>query len=154
MLNLARDDVKQWMTYSDQKFIRKMLCANLKSTLPSKGCIQANPGKSFRLFHSNPDLAAHHAAINEAGDELLSGLCHEETVPSPIPHLNKERMTWVDVSNACRSIAPEQQPVLLPLAPLNPKASHEKMTQIMFKTFYLWAFFSIYASGRTTGPTL
>eukprot|EP00092_Neocalanus_flemingeri_P097811 GFUD01124710.1.p1 GENE.GFUD01124710.1~~GFUD01124710.1.p1 ORF type:complete len:135 (-),score=14.61 GFUD01124710.1:159-563(-) len=134
-----------------------MLCANLKSTLLSKSCIQANHGKSFRLFQSNLDLAAHHAAINEAGDKLLlSGLCQEETVPSPIqtPHLHKERMTWDDVSDARRSIAPEQQPVLLPLAPLNPKASHEKMTQIMFKTFYLWAFFSIYASGRTTGPTL
>eukprot|EP00092_Neocalanus_flemingeri_P069917 GFUD01085767.1.p1 GENE.GFUD01085767.1~~GFUD01085767.1.p1 ORF type:complete len:195 (+),score=29.57 GFUD01085767.1:212-796(+) len=133
-----------------------MLCANLKSTHPSKGCIQANPGKSFRLFHSDPELAAHHAAINEAGDKLLSGLCHEETVPSPIqtPHLHKERMTWDDVSNARRSIAPEQQPVLLPLAPLKPKASHEKMTQILFKTFDLWAFLSIYASGRTTGIVL
>eukprot|EP00092_Neocalanus_flemingeri_P107554 GFUD01138046.1.p1 GENE.GFUD01138046.1~~GFUD01138046.1.p1 ORF type:complete len:207 (-),score=29.96 GFUD01138046.1:269-889(-) len=123
-----------------------MLCANLKSTLLSKGCNQA----------SDPDLAAHHAAINEAGDKLLSDLCHEETVPSPIqtPHLNKERMTWDDVSNFWRSIAPEQQPVLLPSAPLNPKASHGKMTQLMSKTIDLWAFLSIYASGRTTGIVL
>ncbi|CAM4683077.1 unnamed protein product [Leuciscus chuanchicus] len=58
-------------------------------------------------------------------------------------------------------VAPEEYPVLLTEAPLNPEAKREKMTQIMFETFNtpamyvaIQAVLSLYASGRSTGVVM
>lgn len=58
-------------------------------------------------------------------------------------------------------VAPEEHPVLITEAPMNPKANREKMTQMFFENFNVPAFYvsiqavlSLYSSGRTTGVVL
>jgi actin-related protein len=55
-------------------------------------------------------------------------------------------------------IAPEEHPIMLSEAPLNPKANREKMTQVMFERFNvpvmyvsIQAVLALYASRRTSG---
>merc|ERR1712179_162970 len=68
---------------------------------------------------------------------------------------------WHHTFNNELRISPEESPILHSEAPLNPKASREKMTQISFETFNcpamyvcIQAVLSLYASGRTTGLVL
>jgi len=58
-------------------------------------------------------------------------------------------------------VAPEEHPVLVTEAPLNPKGNRERMLEIMFDTFeapavyvQIQAVLALYASGRTTGCVL
>ncbi|XP_041362761.1 actin-2-like [Gigantopelta aegis] len=58
-------------------------------------------------------------------------------------------------------VAPEEHPVLMTEAPLNPKINRERMLKLMFDVFNTPAFYvsiqavlSLYASGRTTGIVL
>jgi actin-related protein len=58
-------------------------------------------------------------------------------------------------------VSPEEHPVMLTEAPMNPKANRERMVQIMFECFQvpcvyvsIQAVLALYASGRTTGCIL
>lgn len=58
-------------------------------------------------------------------------------------------------------VSPEEHPVLLTEAPLNPKKNRERMVEVMFEEFRVPAMYvaiqavlSLYASGRTTGLVL
>ena len=58
-------------------------------------------------------------------------------------------------------VSPEEHPVLMTEAPLNPKQNRERMTQIMFEVFNVPCLYvsvqgvlALYASGRTSGVVL
>jgi len=70
-------------------------------------------------------------------------------------------LIWKETFENQLRVPPEEHPVLLTEAPMNPKANREKMAQIMFETFgvpstyiSIQAVLSLYSSGRTTGVVL
>jgi actin len=68
---------------------------------------------------------------------------------------------WDHTFNNELRVIPEDHPILLTEAPMNPKVNREKMTELMFERFgvpsmyiSIQAVLSLYASGRTTGLVL
>lgn len=96
------------------------------------------------------------------GDEaqLKRGICE---VKYPIEHgvvqdWDDMELVWQHAFFNGLRVEPQEHPVMLTEAALNPKANRERMTQIMFESFYVPAMYvstqavlSLYASGRTTG---
>jgi actin beta/gamma 1 len=67
---------------------------------------------------------------------------------------------WQHAFNGLR-VAPEEYPILMTEAPLNPLSQREKMIQIVFESFDVPAFYvsvqatlALYAAGRTSGVVL
>lgn len=68
---------------------------------------------------------------------------------------------WHHTLHTKLKVAPDEHPVLLTEAPLNPKQNREKMTKMMFEVFNVPCFYvsqtsvcSLYASGKTTGVVI
>lgn len=78
-----------------------------------------------------------------------------------INNWDEMEMIWKHTFYDQLRVVPEEHPILLTEAPMNPKVNREKMAEIMFEKFNvpsmyisIQAVLSLYASGRTTGLVL
>ncbi|CAD8116189.1 unnamed protein product [Paramecium primaurelia] len=121
-----------------------------------KGCFPAVVGRPKHQFMAVMNSQKY------VGDEALAkrGLL-ELNYPNYIGSVNNwddmEKLWHHVLFNELR-VSPEDHPVLLTEAPLNPKHNSEKMTQIFFEKFKVPSFYvaiqavlSLYSSGRITG---
>mmetsp|Transcript_27086 Transcript_27086/g.68032 ORF Transcript_27086/g.68032 Transcript_27086/m.68032 type:complete len:381 (+) Transcript_27086:319-1461(+) len=110
---------------------------------------------------SLPALPAHYVGEAACSRRELLSLSRPLERGLVVDWDDAERLWQYAFSGAALRVAPEEHSLLLSEAPLTPRASREKLSQVLFETFNTPALclanqatLSLYASGRTTGLVL
>ena len=127
---------------------------------------EENPRSVFKTVVGSPKMPGIVVGLDQkdvyVGDEAIDkkGVL---TLERPIDRGCIQK--WMDMDKVWNyafyqvmKTTPEEQPLLLTEPPLNPRESREKITEVMFETFRVPAFYlgiqavlALYASGRTIG---